>query len=212
VQRPLPTRRRRRERGLTLRSRRGPTAKHRARLPALSIIRPAGPALRRRPRLTSNVRPTENTSSARRRARTNTTKCAPLSCSSTTPGPSSELESAKRIGQLKRRPAYRGGNRQSSIDERTRQKERVSRRRRVQSAEPEAGKEDSPALLEQARVLSRSSSPKTNRLVAHLRPRPNTSVEARPNGGPPGPGWRYAVHFRHPGPGVPPLAPPHLER
>jgi len=41
---------------LTPRSRRGPTAKHRARLPALHIIRPAGPALRRRPRLTSNVR------------------------------------------------------------------------------------------------------------------------------------------------------------
>ena len=38
------------------------------------------------------------------------------------------------------------------------------------------------------------------------------SVEARPNGGPPGPGRRYAVHFRQPGPGVPPSAPPHLER
>ncbi len=28
---------------------------------------------------------------------------------------------------------------------------------------------------------------------------PNPSVEARPNGGPPGPVWRYAVHFRQPG-------------
>jgi len=41
---------------------------------------------------------------------------------------------------------------------------------------------------------------------------PNPSVEARPNGGPPGPGRRYAVHFRRPGPGVPPSAPPHLQR
>ena len=41
---------------------------------------------------------------------------------------------------------------------------------------------------------------------------PNPSLEARPNGGPPGPGRRYAVHFRQPGPGVPPLVPPQLER
>ena len=41
---------------------------------------------------------------------------------------------------------------------------------------------------------------------------PNTSLEPRPNGGPPGPGWRYAVHFRQPGPGVPPSAPSQLER
>ena len=36
---------------------------------------------------------------------------------------------------------------------------------------------------------------------------PNPSFEARPNGRPPGPGWRDAVHFRQPGPGVLPLAP-----
>ena len=42
--------------------------------------------------------------------------------------------------------------------------------------------------------------------------RPNHSVEARSNGGPPGPGHRYRVHFLWPGPGVPPLAPPHLKR
>ena len=41
---------------------------------------------------------------------------------------------------------------------------------------------------------------------------PNPSVEARPNGRPPGPVRRYAVHFRRPGPGVLPLVPPHLER
>ena len=44
------------------------------------------------------------------------------------------------------------------------------------------------------------------------RVRPNPSLEARPNGRPPGPGRRYAVHFRQPGPGVLPLVPPQLER
>ena len=37
--------------------------------------------------------------------------------------------------------------------------------------------------------------------------RPNPSLKRSPNGGPPGPGWWYAVHFHQPGPGVPPLGP-----
>ena len=37
--------------------------------------------------------------------------------------------------------------------------------------------------------------------------RPNPSFKPSTNGGPPGPVWRYAVHFRQPGPGVPPLVP-----
>jgi hypothetical protein len=37
--------------------------------------------------------------------------------------------------------------------------------------------------------------------------RPNPSFKRRANGKPPGPGRRYAVHFRQPGPGVLPLAP-----
>ena len=41
---------------------------------------------------------------------------------------------------------------------------------------------------------------------------PNHSLEARSNGGPPGPGHRYGVHFLWPGPGVPPLTPPQLKR
>ena len=41
---------------------------------------------------------------------------------------------------------------------------------------------------------------------------PNPSVKPSPNGGPPGPGRRYAVHFRPPGPGVPPSVPAYLER
>ena len=32
---------------------------------------------------------------------------------------------------------------------------------------------------------------------------PNPSFKPSPNGGPPGPVWRYAVHFRQPGPGFP---------
>lgn len=42
--------------------------------------------------------------------------------------------------------------------------------------------------------------------------RPNPSVKLSTNGGPPGPGRQYVVHFCHPGPGVPPLAPAYLER
>ena len=41
---------------------------------------------------------------------------------------------------------------------------------------------------------------------------PNPSVKPSPNGGPPGPGRRYAVHFRQPGPGVPPSVQAYLER
>ena len=33
-----------------------------------------------------------------------------------------------------------------------------------------------------------------------------------PNGRPPGPGRRYAIHFHRPGPGALPFDPPHLER
>jgi len=36
---------------------------------------------------------------------------------------------------------------------------------------------------------------------------PNPSLKLSPNGGPPGPGRRYAVHCLRPGPGVPPLVP-----
>ena len=36
---------------------------------------------------------------------------------------------------------------------------------------------------------------------------PNPSLKRSANGRPPGPVWRYAVHFRQPGPGVLPLSP-----
>jgi hypothetical protein len=37
--------------------------------------------------------------------------------------------------------------------------------------------------------------------------RPNPSLKRSANGRPPGPAWRYAVHFRQSGPGVLPLSP-----
>ncbi len=42
----------------------------------------------------------------------------------------------------------------------------------------------------------------------HTAPRvlPNPSLKRSANGRPPGPVWRYAVHFRQPGPGVLPLS------
>jgi hypothetical protein len=39
---------------------------------------------------------------------------------------------------------------------------------------------------------------------SHSAVMPNPSLKRSPNGGPPGPVWRYAVHFRQSGPGVPP--------
>ena len=59
-------------------------------------------------------------------------------------------------------------------------------------------------------TVARSLNPRSANSNVVLRPNP--SVEARPNGRPPGPGRWYAVHFHRPGPGVPPLVPPHLKR
>ena len=43
--------------------------------------------------------------------------------------------------------------------------------------------------------------------ASHGAARPNPSLKLSPNGGPPGPGRRYAVHCLQPGPGVPPSVP-----
>ena len=47
------------------------------------------------------------------------------------------------------------------------------------------------------------------KLLRHLVARvlPNPSLKRSANGRPPGPVWRYAVHFRQPGPGVLPPSP-----
>ena len=46
-------------------------------------------------------------------------------------------------------------------------------------------------------------------MTTHRAPpvRPNPSFKPSTNGVPRGPGWRYPVHFRHPGPRVPPSVP-----
>ena len=46
-------------------------------------------------------------------------------------------------------------------------------------------------------------------MTTHRAPpvRPNPSFKPSTNGMPRGPGWRYAVHFRHPGPRVTPSVP-----
>jgi hypothetical protein len=44
-------------------------------------------------------------------------------------------------------------------------------------------------------------------LTNHQASMPNPLLKRSTNGRPPGPVWRYAVHFRQPGPGVLPLAP-----
>ena len=43
--------------------------------------------------------------------------------------------------------------------------------------------------------------------VHHRKAGPNTSLKLSTNGGPRGPGGRYVVHFRQPGPRVPPSVP-----
>ena len=45
----------------------------------------------------------------------------------------------------------------------------------------------------------------TTRVMRQLRPNP--SLKRSANGRPPGPVWRYAVHFRQTGPGVLPSSP-----
>ena len=47
----------------------------------------------------------------------------------------------------------------------------------------------------------------TNVSLSRHRPGPNPTLKRSTNGRPPGPVWRYAVHFRQPGPGVLPLPP-----
>ena len=55
---------------------------------------------------------------------------------------------------------------------------------------------------------SRTTAPNETKRSRHMPElTPNPSLKRSANGRPPGPVWRYAVHFRQPGPGVLPLAP-----
>jgi hypothetical protein len=54
---------------------------------------------------------------------------------------------------------------------------------------------------------ARSFARKSNQTIAMPRVQPNRSLKRSANGRPPGPVWRYTVHFRQPEPGVLPLSP-----
>ena len=63
-------------------------------------------------------------------------------------------------------------------------------------------------LCRQPRQVGRRSAPsETAASACGPRVRHNPSLKPSPNGGPPGPGHRYGVHFLWPGPGVPPSVP-----
>jgi hypothetical protein len=63
-------------------------------------------------------------------------------------------------------------------------------------------------------MTSRSEGSKSLRHLLRLRADcfANPSLKRSTNGRPPGPVWRYAVHFRQPGRGVRPLSSAELER
>ena len=65
-----------------------------------------------------------------------------------------------------------------------------------------------PLLCRQPRRGSFRGGPSEKTNTPHLaRVRHNPSLKRSANGRPPGPVWRYAVHFRQPGPGVLPSSP-----
>ena len=67
----------------------------------------------------------------------------------------------------------------------------------------------SAATVAHGRALNRTRSSSLQHAIrcTKLRAaRPNPSLKRSANGRPPGPVWRYAVHFRQPGPGVLPLS------
>ena len=69
-----------------------------------------------------------------------------------------------------------------------------------------------PAATSQRLLQGRLRSVPRSSPLASSVARPNPSVKLSPNGGPRGPGRRYAVHFLQPGPRVPPLVPAYLQR
>ena len=65
-----------------------------------------------------------------------------------------------------------------------------------------------PRLLSRWRCTGSTISGMQNHHSGKRRARmPNPSLKRSANGRPPGPVWRYAVHFRQPGPGVLPSPP-----
>ena len=65
-----------------------------------------------------------------------------------------------------------------------------------------------PAVVESCgRMVTGASSVSAAQQSGTARVLPNPSFKPSTSSVAPGPGWRYAVHFRHPGPRVTPLVP-----
>ena len=78
----------------------------------------------------------------------------------------------------------------------------------TRSGSKNAGVRSSPNAFFQANAaVSRSHSAQAARGMSRRRAVPNPSFKRSANGRPPGPGRRYPVHFRQPGPGVLPSSP-----
>ena len=196
-------------RGLTPRSRRGPTASLQARRSALLTIRPSGLAPRRWSRLTSNVRQRRNpvqfasrVGACRREPNRHKAVLPRATASSLEIWPVCLLDCPHCVDssrfQLARGAA---GSTESSVQFgagglntwRTTFRLRVA-----------ANNFRSPTGIAASQYLSRRGSECTAL--------PNPSVKRRANGAPPSPGHRYAVHSPWPGPGGTPSSPAYLER
>ena len=64
-----------------------------------------------------------------------------------------------------------------------------------------------PTAIESSTFGTRHSQSKKSQQCCVRKVTPNPSLKRSANGRPPGPVWRYAVHFRQPGPGVLPSSP-----
>ena len=87
------------------------------------------------------------------------------------------------------------------------QRSRATPRNPLQSRSAPARRIASPHGEVPSSVKPNKVRPGLARGVSSRAVRPNTSLKLSPNGGPRGPGRRYAVHFRQPGPRVPPSVP-----
>ena len=189
------------DRGLTPRSRRGPAASHQARPAGLRIIRRAGLAPRRRPRLTSNVRHRLATSAYC------LITARPSGLASQAPPSHAALR--RPLNSLLFGVARAGLGQAASL----RMPQSVRR-----DCKRYAGSFFS--LVASVNALRAHGARKAVLRLCHARAPcalppaggPNPSVKRTLSGMPPGPGRRYAVHFRQPGPGVMPLRSAYLKR
>ena len=205
---------------LTPRSRRGPTSKRQARKVGWRIFHHAGLAFCCRSRLSSNVRPHTNRyrwPTQHREQPMPKTMEVPLSRFGHTTAQRPLLGRTGRLDEEHRCSSLGfqlGASRQlagafcllasvSSLSHRP--------RKVLPSFSSEQGGETVSASAAPAMVrsggLNKASSCSVMSAIALAPVRPNPSFKPSPNGVPRGPGRRYAVHFRHPGPRVTPLVP-----